>query len=233
MRQTKVAAFNHCVATNLLTDAFVLEIKDGATTLPLYLYPTEGEGQHITREPNLSPDFLKAIAGKLGYQPTPEDIFHYIYAVLHSPTYRTRYAEFLKRDFPRVPLTSDRKLFQALAAKGAELVALHLLESPSLQGPPVVRFDRGNGNLVEKVRYDEARQRVYINKEQWFEGVKPEVWNFHIGGYRVCEKWLKDRKGRPLIFADIAHYQKVVKALGETIRLMAEIDGLIREWPLS
>jgi predicted helicase len=225
--------FEHIFCTRALLTHHSVSLKEVNYLYPLYLTPSEGQGQHIKRQPNLGPDFLKAIAGKLSYQPTPEDIFHYIYAVLHSPTYRSRYAEFLKRDFPRVPLTSDRALFEALAAKGAELVALHLLESPALQGPPVVRFDRGNGNLVEKVRYDEARQRVYINKEQWFEGVKPEVWNFHIGGYRVCEKWLKDRKGRPLIFADVAHYQKVVKALAETIRLMAEIDGLISKWPLS
>ena len=71
--------------------------------------------------------------------------------------------------------------------------------------------------MVETVRYEEAARRVYINADQFFEGVLSDVWGFHVGGYQVLDKWLKDRKGRTLSFADVQHYQKIVKALAETI----------------
>ncbi len=152
-------------------------------------------------------------------------------AVFHSPTYRKRYAEFLKIDFPRVPLTSDQELFRTLAALGDDLVALHLLESPALQELETEFPIRGSME-VEKVRYDEKRQRVYINKQQYFEPVPEEVWEFHVGGYQVCRKWLKDRRKRKLSWDDITHYQKIVKALAETIRLMSGIDAAIPTWPI-
>lgn len=215
------------------------------TMFPLYLYPTEGEMQlEKGRRPNLNPEFIKAVSDRLGLKFVadgkgdlketfgPEDIFNYAYAVFHSPTYRTRYAEFLKMDFPRLPLTSDRKLFKALAAKGAELVALHLMESPALNNL-ITRYPVAGDNTVDKVSYDEKNRRVYINKTQYFEGVPPEVWDFHIGGYQVCQKWLKDRKGRTLTYDELTHYQKIIVALKETIRLMAEIDTLIPEWPVE
>jgi very-short-patch-repair endonuclease len=140
---------------------------------------------------------------------TPEDIFNYAYAVFHSPTYRTRYEEFLKIDFPRLPLTSSKELFKKLAEKGAELVSLHLMESPLLN-TLTTKYPVTGDHQVGKVSYDEKTQRVYINKTQYFEGVPPEVWNFHIGGYQVCEKWLKDRQKahRKLSGDDVNHYQK-------------------------
>jgi predicted helicase len=176
---------------------------------------------------------------------TPEDIFNYAYAIFHSPTYRTRYAEFLKVDFPRLPLTSNFELFRALAAKGAELVALHLMESPKLHDF-ITEFPEKGDNIVEKVQFAPSPLpsagkrsaggnlgRVYINKTQYFGGVPEAVREFHIGGYRVCERWVKDRKGRKLSYDDIQHYQKVIVALNETIRLMAEIDKLIPSWPIT
>jgi predicted helicase len=221
--------------------------RGGGQCFPLYLYPAEGEMQfgEAHRRPNLNPDFVDVTSKKLALKFIedgrgdlketfgPEDIFNYAYAVFHSPTYRTRYAEFLKIDFPRLPLTSDKELFKALAAKGAELVSLHLMESPVLEKLRTqVKFDVPGSSVVEKVSYDEKALRVYINKEQYFENIAPEVWNFHIGGYQVCEKWLKDRKGRKLTIDEAQHYQKIVVALKETIRLMAEIDALIPGWPL-
>lgn len=135
------------------------------------------------------------------------------------------------RQRTRVPLTSDKKLFAALAEKGAELVSLHLMESPRLNDF-ITRFPVSDSNLVEKARYDDNHHRVYINKTQYFEGVPKEVWEFHIGGYQVCQKWLKDRKNRTLSWDDIQHYQKIVVALKETIRLMRDIDEIIPFWPL-
>jgi predicted helicase/very-short-patch-repair endonuclease len=163
---------------------------------------------------------------------TPEDIFNYAYAIFHSPTYRTRYAEFLKIDFPRLPLTSDKELFRSLAEKGSELVSLHLMESPVLN-TPITKYPVDGSHKVEKVEYNEDNRRVYINKTQYFEGVPPEVWNFHIGGYQVCHKWLKDRKDRTLSYDERVHYQKIVVALKETIRLMEGIDEIIPGWPIE
>lgn len=190
---------------------------------------------------NLSPQHLKQLAERLNIRIekdglpvglTPEDIFHYAYAVFHSPSYRCRYAEFLKIDFPRLPLTGNLELFRALAKLGGELVALHLLESPKVNDF-ITRFEgQGDNSIPRKPIYKDGA--VWINASQRFEGVPEAVWNFHIGGYQVCEKWLKDRKGRTLSKVDIAHYQKIVIALSETIRLMAEIDKVIEThggWP--
>jgi len=220
--------------------------KGAASVFPLYLYPAEGEMQFDggNRRPNLNPEFIKDFSDKLGLKFVedgrgdleqtfgPEDIFNYAYAVFHSPTYRARYAEFLKMDFPRLPLISDKELFKALAGKGAELVSLHLMESPVLN-KPITKYPVTGSNEVDKVTYDDNNQRVYINKAQYFEGISPEVWNFHIGGYQVCQKWLKDRKGRTLTYDELTHYQKVIVVLKETMRLMAEIDELIPGWPVG
>lgn len=220
--------------------------REANQVFPLYLYPAEGEMQFggSKRHPNLNLEFIAAVSEKLGLTFIedgrgnlkenfgPEDIFNYAYAVFHSPTYRSRYAEFLRIDFPHLPLTSDKSLFKSLAAKGDELVSLHLVESPLLNDF-VTRYPVAGSNAVEKVSYDENNQRVYINKTQYLGGVPPEVWNFHIGGYQVAQKWLKDRKGRTLTYYELTHYQKVVVALKETIRLMNEIDMVIPGWPLT
>jgi len=221
--------------------------RGGNQVLPLYLYPTEDNLFDVTerkRKPNLSPEFVVAVSERLALRFVPdgkgdleetfgpEDVFAYAYAVFHSPAYRERYAEFLKRDFPRLPLTSDRALFAALAAKGAELVGLHLMTSPALD-KLITRFPEGGDNVVEKVHHDAANERVYINKKQYFEGVPEGVWGFRVGGYQVLDKWLKDRKGRALSFGDVRHYQRVVVALSETRRLMREVDETIPGWPLS
>jgi hypothetical protein len=229
---------------NSLAPLYLLKVADGeqATFLP---------PQGAARTPNLSEAFVGVVANKLvlDFIPDgkgdlestfgPEDIFHYMYAVFHSPTYRERYAELLRIDFPRLPLTSDLGLFRALAEKGEELVALHLMESPALDHT-ITKFPITGSNEVEKVRYveetseeDLAPGRVYVNKTQYFQGVEREVWEFHIGGYQVLHKWLKDRKGRTLSYDDVTHYGKIVVALKETIRLMEEIDEVIPSWPIE
>ncbi len=252
VRQVAEGIFNHAfVSCSIVESRITLSNKGIGFLFPLYLYPSEQEiasglYQAEERRPNLNPDFVKALSEKLGLQFIedgrgnleetfgPQDIFHYAYAVLHSPTYRSRYAEFLKIDFPHLPITSDKKLFADLAAKGAGLTALHLLESPVLESKRTeVKFDISGSNSVEKVVYDEVKRRVYINKSQYFEGLPPEVWNFLIGGYQVLEKWLKERRGRKLTYQELEHYQKVVVAVKETIRLMEEIDARIPSWPLE
>ena len=172
---------------------------------------------------------------------TPEDIFHYVYAVLHSPGYRERYAEFLRIDFPRLPLPSSLELFHTLSKLGSELVALHVMESPKLDD--YITEVVGSGEFqIENVSYSDETAWIDKARARGFRGVPDEVWNFHIGGYQVCEKWLKDRgpkkgnPGRVLTDEDITHYQKIVVALDETNRLMQEIDKVIDRhggWPLS
>jgi predicted helicase len=243
-RQTRVQTWQHAFASKKPTPAVFIEIKDGSSIFPLYLYPAADE-LDITagRRPNLGPKFLKALArslkvpqegpGGLPKGVTPEDVFHYTYSIFHSPMYRTRYAAFLKIDFPRLPVTGKPGLFFNLAALGSELVGLHLVESQKLNDL-ITEFPEKGTDAVEKVRYTDKDKRVWINPIQYFGNVPAALWNFHIGGYQVCEKWLKDRKGRTLTYEDIQHYQKIIVALKETIRLMTEIDKLIETqggWP--
>lgn len=167
---------------------------------------------------------------------TPENVFHYAYGILHSPCYRGRFSEFLKVDFPRLPLPSSCEFFFDVVKLGEVLVGLHLMESTMLNKELAIWSGKSLPCEVEKVSY--VDKTVWINKEEsvGFVGVPEDVFSFHIGGYQVCEKWLKDRKGRKLSKDDIEHYQKIVVALSETIRLMAEIDKVIDAhggWPAA
>ncbi|HOW27339.1 MAG TPA: N-6 DNA methylase [Elusimicrobiota bacterium] len=235
MRQVALnEGYSHFGVSNAVVDNRTFYSNKGIMAIaPLWLYPQQGDLLAGTgKEPNLNPKFLKKLKEGLGTIPAPEEIFYYIYAVFHSPTYRERYEEFLKIDFPRVPLTADKKLFKTLAAKGEELASLHLLESPALSRP-IAAFNVSGSRDVEKVFYDENKKRIYINKTQYFDSIPSGIWEFQIGGYQVCEKWLKDRKERKLSAEDVRHYQKVVAAIHHTIRLMAEIDDLIPKWPIA
>jgi len=246
-RQSISDSWRHVLATNRLTDDSYVSnrTRERGYTIPLYLYH-KVLGQ-INKTPNINPTFIEDLSGKVGlaFIPDgkgdlettfgPEDVFSYAYAVFHSPTYRQRYSEFLKGDFPRLPLTGNKALFKALVGLGAELVSLHLMESPRLE-TFITRFPVPGSQVVEEVRYQDSARRVYINSEQYFEGIPPDLWAFSIGGYQVCHKWLKDRKGRTLTFEDLHHYQKIIVALTETIRLMGEIDAMILAqggWPIG
>ena len=260
--------FTYVYCTTRIGDQCVAANKSGgggnSFQFPLFLHPTETSVQGTLhddgeRRTNLNGKFIRAIEATLDLPDTasdsvksgltPEDIFHFIYAILHSPSYRSRYAEFLKMDFPRVPLTSDVELFLQVGDLGADLVALHTLDddyetaswnmSQSKDKSPLktlITHFAGKGSAEVAKGYPKFKDdNVFINPSRYFEGVPEEVWNFQIGGYQVCEKWLKDRRGRTLSEEDINHYQRVVVAINETIRLMAEIDRVIEEhggWPL-
>ena len=236
--------------------------RGGHCLFPLYVYAEacDLDLDVPDRAPNLAPEFTDALANafRLEFTPDgsgdleadfgPEDVFHYIYAILHSPEYRQRYADFLKSDFPRIPVPDRRRgrgivrrrreLFAELVELGQRLAALHLMETAGSEQPA---FSTRGTNLVEKIRYAapataEEPGRVYINATQHFEGVAPETWAFTIGGYQPAQKWLKDRKGRTLSFDEIEHYQRICAALAETPTLMAGIDEAIEAhggWPLS
>ena len=176
----------------------------------------------------LSPSDSSPFKGEQLEEFAPIDILDYIYAVLHSPTYRSTYKEFLKIDFPRVPYPKNKDSFWQLVKLGGELRQIHLLESPTVE-QYITQYPIDGDNVVEKIRFDPNHSpplqgRVYINDTQYFDKVPQIAWEFYIGGYQPAQKWLKDRKGRKLEFDDILHYQKIIVALSETDRLMKEID---------
>ena len=248
-KATEIAGgWEHVFVSKSLIQHHTVSLKEVNYLFPLYTYPTERQ-EHLglAREPNLDKGLVEAIgsslglefitdgSGNLGKSFGPDDVFNYIYAVLHSPQYRHRYADFLKSDFPRIPLTSDQSLFAALVVLGKRLTGLHLMESNG-DNPPA--FPKTGDNRVDKVHYAPPKNgvlgRVFINSDQYFEGVAPEAWEFSIGGYRPVEKWLKDRKGRVLSADDNDHYRRIVAALADTERLRDEIDELIEQhggWP--
>ncbi len=229
-------------SNNLISDGVIRSDNRGGESLfPLYIYPTTDllNSSSTKRKPNFAPNFIKDIAtglklqfiddgtGDLSTTFGPEDIFHYLYAVFHSPIYRERYAGFLKIDFPRLPLTRDKTLFQQLAKLGSRLVTIHLMEA-DIESESCYPIE--GDNLVEKITY--KNEKVYINKTQYFDHVTEAVWQCHIGGYQVCQKWLKDRKGRQLSYDDCTHYLYILAALEQTLDLMAKIDQTIPEFPL-
>ncbi|MFQ5964495.1 MAG: type ISP restriction/modification enzyme, partial [Candidatus Scalinduaceae bacterium] len=237
-----VKIYNYILCANEISDRRLFISNRGAGfVFPLYLYPQktdpkkrsssstmmlfEPKADYGTKRSNLSRVFLEQLTMNFKQEPIPEQIFFYIYAVLYSNIYRTKYAEFLKIDFPKVPFTKDFKLFQKMSVLGKELTELHLLKSKSLNNP-ISKFQGDGTSLVEKLRYNEDEKRVHINKNQYFEGIEKELWEYQIGGYQVLDKWLKDRKGKRLTLDDIRHYCKVVTALKKTIEIQKEIDKL-------
>lgn len=192
---------------------------------------------------NISEEFVSRFPNNQTAEKQTEKVFAYIYAILHASSYRNRYAEFLKGDFPRIPITSDQRLFARLTKLGSELIEIHTMEKTL---PRITKYDVPGTNEVEKVKFEPhipisrknepTTGQVFINKEQWFDNVPVAVWNMHIGGYRVAEKWLKDRKGRCLSHDDIMHYHNIVAALSRTLEIQSEIDQAIEGsggWPLT
>lgn len=228
--------WEHVFISDALIQHHSMSLKEVNYIFPLYLYPTEQEKRKIlgtsmmlfepeeeydVKRPNIAPELFKILTKVYGSQPRPDNVFYYIYAVLYSNTYRTKYAEFLKIGFPRIPFTAEKKLFLELAVLGERLAHIHLLKSSELD-PPIAKYQGAGSDKVEKPVYNEKEQRVYINGDKYFEGVPPEVWNYQVGGYQVCHKYLKDRKGRTM--DDPRHYVRIVTALAKTIEIQKEID---------
>lgn len=223
---------------NSIADKSIVSTLDNGYLFPLYLYPQTNGQQTIEqteeRKPNLKTEIVKQIAEKLGLTFTnekettentfaPIDLLDYIYAVLHSPSYREKYKEFLKIDFPRVPYPKDKETFWQLVKLGGEIRKIHLLESPIVE-QYITQYPIDGNNVVGRPKYKDGK--VYINDTQYFDNVPQVAWEFYIGGYQPAQKWLKDRKDRKLEFDDILHYQKIIVALTETDRLMKEIDKI-------
>jgi hypothetical protein len=252
-RQLADNNFKHIFVSNIISDQCFIsnKTKEGCQVFPLYLYPEKTEQpsllDEVVRTPNLNMDIVNQIGEQLGLyfnpeefdgtttvetnQFTPLNILDYIYAVLHSPTYRDKYKEFLKIDFPRVPYPTDIQKFYELVALGGELRQIHLLESETVENY-ITEYPEDGDNVVGKPKFvpssavEKHSGRVYINDTQYFDNVPEVAWNFYIGGYQPAQKWLKDRKERELSFEDILHYQKIIVALSETDRIMKEIDKI-------
>jgi len=219
VRQQSTFNFQHIFVSKFMIEsgAISLQTKEWGYIFPLYLY--NDDGSRIINMKKEIVDKIENIIGKV----SPEDIFDYIYVVLHSPSYREKYKEFLKIDFPRVPYPKNAKSFKKLATFGAELRSLHLLESPKLN-QFITTYPIVGSDIIEKLSYE--KEKVFINPEQYFGNVPEVAWKFYIGGYQPAQKWLKDRKGRTLTNNDIEHYQKIIVALVETNRIMHEIDNV-------
>jgi type I restriction-modification system DNA methylase subunit len=247
VRQVAEGIFNHALVTNTITESRItLSNKGIAFLFPLYLYPPSGKNnpgnlqkktfgslltlfepqkEYQAKRPNLSPAILDQLKKAYRTSPTPEQIFFYVYAALYSPVYRIRYAEFLKMDFPRIPFTAEYPLFKKAAQYGKRLVDLHLLKASEID-PPIARFQGKGVAKMEKTLYNTESRRVYINKSCYFERIPEEVWKYWVGGYQVCDKWLKDRKGRVLELDEIKQYCQVITALKKTIEIQKELGHL-------
>jgi len=219
--------FQHVFISKSVTDRCSVSLQTGEVgyVFPLYLYHEDG-----TKTPNFKKevvDEIEKIVGKV----SPEDIFDYIYTVLHSPDYRKKYKEFLKIDFPRVPYPKDKSSFKKRVKLGRELRGLHLLESPKVNKFITTYLVAGSDTVERKPEYKGGK--VFINDKQYFGNVPEVAWNFYIGGYQPAQKWLKDRKDRTLTNKDIEHYQRMIVALTETEKIMEKIDGVLKSSPKS
>ena len=194
-------------------------MQGGDYVFPLYLYPEDGTFD-TERRANLDEKIWQQINAAIGREAQPEEVFDYIYGVLHSPSYRAKYKEFLKVDFPRIPYPASAQEFERYGAFGNRLRQLHLMQNLPA---PQVTFPESGTLAVDKAEYRQGR--VYINATQYFDGVPESAWNFYIGGYQPAQKWLKDRRGRTLSFEDVRHYQQIIYVLQETERIMGEIDN--------
>ena len=236
-RQSSPGSYNNVFITNKVNEGhFRVDIN---YVFPLYLYSDADSGQQnlgdrSSRKPNLNLDLVKEIAANLKMKFAhgeeqrrndafrPEDLLDYIYAVLHSPGYRETYREFLKTDFPRAPFPANKEQFLALVDLGAELRTLHLMESEKLNERRIPYPEAGD-HIVRQVKRE--KDKVHINKTQYFAEIPDDAWNFHIGGFQPAQKYLKDRKGKELTFDERCHYQEIIVALVETAKIMKKIDA--------
>ena len=223
------ASYQHCFVVNGLADKTLLSTRDVAYLLPLYRLPntkayTPAElaagktrvGEPVPLELNMRPEVLDKISAFVGTTVAGKEVFDYVYGVLHDPEYRTRYFEFLKIDYPRIPYPKDKAEFLALVAKGAWLRRLHLMDE-SLELPRVASFEVAGSNEVTRVCFEEtpaeaeqtSEGRVWINDTQYFAHVPRRVWDHYVGAYQPVRLWLQKRVGRTLDFDDVRWYLRL------------------------
>lgn len=218
--------FKHIFVSNSIT---IFNFLDKAGSFgsgfifPKYLFFDEIKAE------NIHPKFKDFIERKLKWFEY-HDVFNYIYSILHSPTYRNKYREFLKVDFPRIPFIEDKNIFKQLAEMGNQLIKVHLLEQETdyTYGDFLGKGD----SILEKPNFIVTNNigKLYINKTQYFNNIPQEVYDFYIGGYQVLDKYLKDRKDRELSTDEVENIEKTVKAIAFTIDQMKKIDNLTKNW---
>ena len=199
---------------------------------PLYLYANKSNRDLFSsmepkRTTNFSEVFYQKLASHFIHFPAPEKVFCYIYSIIHCRLYQLTYADYLKYDFPHIPFTDNFEIFNAVSSLGKRLIDLHLLESSELNNPVAKYQGTGDDHVITLPKYSEIDQRLYINSSHYFEGLKPEVWNYQIGGYQVLDKYLKERKGRRM--DDPRYFIRVATALAKTIEIQEEIDAIYPE----
>ncbi|MCD6161143.1 MAG: N-6 DNA methylase [candidate division Zixibacteria bacterium] len=232
VRQVAEGIFNHAFITQGIVESRItLSNKGIAYLFPQYLYNDlyndeifSNKDKILKKDLNVNNKYLKLFK-KAYTQKSNLNYFYYIYAILYSNIYRNKYAEFLKIDFPRIPFTTDYTLFKAIAGYGKKLVDCHLLKS-SGRSKQLSKFVEKGSNKIEKIKYIEKDEKIYINDKQYFSKIENNIWNYQIGGYQVCDKWLKSRKNQKLSLEDIKHYCKIVTAIKETIMIQIQIDEL-------
>jgi predicted helicase len=235
-RQLSQGSFNHVFVSATLSDMCLLSTatRECAYFFPLYIFEEEGAG----RRPNLAPAFVNDLSTCLGLhfvpQGTgdletsfgPEAVLAYIYALLHAPVYRQRYQELLSLDFPHIPLPATRAQFRALCHTGTRLLALHLQQTPA---PRQRDHTNSEGCLIEHVHYSESGGgRVWLNARQSIEGLPPAIWQFRIGHYQICARWLQERQGHRLSPRDYLQYRHITAIIAETLQLMEASDALLQ-----
>ncbi len=252
-KKVEVGEFKHCIVYRGIVESHAVSMKEINYVFPLYLYKNKESDDIFSkkgRKPNLNMEIVEQIADKLKLEFVQEkdnslnstsannfapiDILDYIYAVLHSLTYREKYKEFLKIDFPRIPYPKDKETFWQLVKLGGEIRQIHLLESPKVEEYITSYPQDGDNRITRKLNKNDweitdpenQTGRIWINDQQYFDNIPLVAWEFYIGGYQPAQKWLKDRRERQLSFEDILHYQKIIVALTETDRIMKEIDRI-------
>ncbi|RPF55266.1 N-6 DNA methylase [Aquisalibacillus elongatus] len=237
-RSNKSPKPDHFFCTRYISEAKAAESTTQSANFPLYI-KSELSLKNYVKQPNISKDFIKELTDKLGltFIKTgngnltetigPEDIFYYIYAIFYSNGYRETYSEFLKSDFPRVKITRNLELFRSLVKYGSKLVKLHLME---INLETNINFVNPNYNkVIDKVSYKQKELEVWINNTSYFTGIDRWVWEFEVGGYSLCKKWLNYRKGKELTNDDLEHFKQIVEIIKETKVLMGNIDSLIQK----
>jgi predicted helicase len=232
-RQQNKVGFHHALISDSIVESCIVSDKTREISyiFPLYIYPDKclyNGGSKYEREVNIEKAIYESLEKSYGNKLKPEQIMFYVYAVLYSNTYRQKYAEFLKSDFPRIPFTADYVLFSKMSKLGGEIVDLHLMRSKKLD-KPTAKFEGKGDNLVSEIKYDPKEELVYINLGRHFGPVSKDVWEYQIGGYQIMAKWLKDRKNCRLVLDDIKHYCRMATAIKETIELQKKIDIMYRD----